>query len=85
MGRRTMGSSRVVPTAEATASSSRSSAVDFTPVLPVDHVADDPGNGAASGARYREDGLEYVSRLKSSMRPTSKSGTLLSCCAERLR
>jgi hypothetical protein len=67
---RTMGSSRVVPTAEAMASSSRSSVVDFTPVLPVNHVADDPGDGAASGARYREDGQEYVSHLTSSMRST---------------
>jgi hypothetical protein len=59
--------------------------MDFTPVLPVDHADDDPDNGAASGAHYREDGQKYVSHLSSFLSPTVKSRTLLSCCAERSR
>jgi hypothetical protein len=66
MGQRTAGSARVVPAAEAEASScSSSSAVIFTPVVPVDHVADDRESGAASSARYREEGQECVSHLPS--------------------
>jgi hypothetical protein len=66
MGRRTAGGARVVPAAEATASScSSSSAVVFTPVVPIDHVAEDRDSGAASSARYREEGQECVSHLPS--------------------
>jgi hypothetical protein len=36
----------------------------FTPVLPVDNVAD---SGTASSARYQEDGQEYDSNLSSSV------------------
>ena len=62
MGQQTAGGARVVPAAEATASScSSSSAVVFTPVVPIDHVADDRESGAASSARYREEGQECVS------------------------
>jgi hypothetical protein len=60
MGRRT--AARVVPTAEPTASTcSSKSALVFTPLVPVEHVADDRESGAASNSRYREDGQEYVS------------------------
>jgi hypothetical protein len=68
MGRRT---ARVVPTADSTASSSNSSAVVFTPVLPVDHAA---RSGAASSAHYRDDGDEYVSHPPSSMRSNVNTG-----------
>jgi hypothetical protein len=64
MGRRIAGGAWAVPTAEATTSSSRSSALVFTPVLPVDNVAD---SGTASSARYQEDGQEYDSNLSSSV------------------
>jgi hypothetical protein len=71
MGRRTAGGARVVPAAEATASScSSSSAVVFTPVVPIDHVADDRDSGATSSARFRDDVQEYVSHFSSSMRST---------------
>jgi hypothetical protein len=60
MGRRT--AARAVPTAEPTASTcSNNSVVAFTPVVPIEHVADDVESGAASSARCREDGHEYVS------------------------
>jgi hypothetical protein len=66
MGQRTAGGSRVVPVAEAKESScSSSSAVVFTPVVPIDHVADDRESGGTSSARYREEGQEYVSHLPS--------------------
>ena len=59
MGRRT--AARVVPTADPTASTcSNNSAVVFTPVVPIEHVADDRESGAASSARCREDDQEYV-------------------------
>jgi hypothetical protein len=64
MGRRNAGGTRVVLAAEANASScSSSSAVIFTPVVPIDHVADNQESGAASSARARarEDGQEYAS------------------------
>jgi hypothetical protein len=62
MGRRT--AARVVPTADPTASTcSYNSAVVFTPVVPIEHVADDRESGAASTARCREDGQEYVLHL----------------------
>jgi hypothetical protein len=80
MGRRTAGGARVVPVAEATASSCSSSlAVVFTPVVPVVHVADDRDSGAASSARYR-DGHEYVSHLPSSMGSIVTSETLRFVC-----
>ena len=60
MGRRT---ARLVPTADSTVSSSSSSAVVFTPVVPADDVAD---SGPTSSARYREYGREYDSHLPSS-------------------
>jgi hypothetical protein len=64
MGRRTAGVARMVPAAEANAPScSSSSAVLFTPVVPVDHVAGDRESGAS--ARYWDDGQEYVSHLRS--------------------
>ena len=60
MGRRT--AARVIPTAEPTASTySNNSAVVFTPVVPVDRVADDCESAAAYSARCREDGHGYVS------------------------
>ena len=65
MDRRT--AARVVPTAEPTASTwSSDSAVVFTPVVPIEHGADDRQSGAASSARYREDGQEYASHLQAS-------------------
>ncbi len=67
MDRRT--AARVVPTAEPTASTcSSNSALIFTPVIPVEHVADDRESGAASSSRYREVGQEYVSHPPSPMR-----------------
>ena len=80
MDRRT--AARVVPTAEPTASTcSNNSAVVFTPVVPVDHVADNRESGAASSARCREDGHEYVSHPAepggAPHRSSLKSGTLL--------
>ena len=69
MGRRT---GRVVPTAEPTASTcSNNSAVVFTPVVPVDHAADDVESGAASSARCREDDHEYVSHPRAGWRAPS--------------
>ena len=66
MDQQTTGGTRVVPAAEAYASScSSSSAVFFTPIVPIDHVADDRESGAASSARFREEGQEYVSHLPS--------------------
>jgi hypothetical protein len=83
MGRRT--AARVVPTAEPTASTcSNNSAVVFTPVVPVDHVADDVESGAASSARCREDCHEYVSHPRAGGAPhrsSPKSGTLLFLCS----
>ena len=64
MGRQIAGGAWAVPTAEATASSSRSSALVFTPVLPVDNVAD---SGATSSARYQKDGQGYEPHLSSSV------------------
>jgi hypothetical protein len=76
MGRRT--AARVVPTAEVTASvPSSNSALVFTHVVPVDPIGDDRESGAASRARGREDGKEYVSRPPSPMRSSLKSGTFL--------
>ena len=73
MDRRT--AARVVPTAVPTASTcSSDSAVVFTPVVPVDHVADDRQSGAASSARCREDGQEYVSQPRALCIPVCKGG-----------
>ena len=79
MDRRT--AARVVPTAEPTASTcSSNSAVVFTPVVPVEHVADDRESGAASSSRYvsssryREDGQEYVSQPRDPCIPVCKVG-----------
>ena len=59
MGRRT--AARVVPTADLTsATCSNNSAVVFTPVVPIEHVAEDRESGAASTARCREDDQECV-------------------------
>ncbi len=69
MGRRT---GRVVPTAEPTASTaSNNSAVVFTPVVPVEHVADNRESGAASSTRCREDDHEYVSHPRAGRRASS--------------
>jgi hypothetical protein len=71
MGRRT--AARVVPTAEpAPSTCSSNSAVVFTPVVPVEHVADDRESGAASNARYREDryGQAYVLPLPAPPAPS---------------
>ena len=63
MGRRT--AARVVPTAEAAALvCSSSSALVFTPVVPVDSVGDDRESGAAPRARDQEDGKQYVLRVR---------------------
>ena len=80
MGRRT--AARVVPTAVPTGSTcSSDSAVVFTPVVPVDHVADNRESGTASSARCRKDGHEYVSHPAepggAPRRSSLKSGTLL--------
>ena len=85
MGRRTGGGARVVPNSVPATSSSSNSAVVFTPLVPIDHVADDRESGTAaaldlfspSSARYREDGKEYVSLHPSRMRLSLKSGSLL--------
>ncbi len=70
MGRRT--AARVVPTAEPTASTcSNNSAVVFTPVVPVEHGADDRQSGAASSARCREDDHECVSHPRAGRRAPS--------------
>ena len=75
MGRRTAAS--VVPTAELTAPTcSSNSALVFTPLVPVEHVADDRESGAASNSRYQEDDQEYVSHPPSPMRSSLQSGTL---------
>ncbi len=76
MGRRT--AARVIPTAEVTASVlSSNSALVFTHVVPVDPIGDDRESVAASRARGREDGKEYVSRPPSPMRSSLKRGTFL--------
>jgi hypothetical protein len=63
MGRRT--AARVVPTADLTSSTcSSNSAIVFTPVVPVEHVAENQESGAASSSRCREDGQEYVLHLR---------------------
>jgi hypothetical protein len=88
MDRRT--AARVAPTAEPTASTcSSDSAVIFTPVVPVDHVADDRESGAASSARCREDGQAYVahppSRAARPVVPVRKVGGCFFFCAARSR
>jgi hypothetical protein len=91
MGRRTAGVARGVPAAVANEPScSSSSAVVFTPVGPVDHVAQSGAeqgkgevpllylveSGAASSKCYRDDGEEEVSQLPSPMRSDVKNRML---------
>jgi hypothetical protein len=71
----------VVPTADLTSSTcSNNSAVVFTPVvpdrLPIEHVADDRESGAASSARCREGGQEYVSHPPEPHAVLCENGTL---------
>ena len=66
MSRRAGGGARVVPNLVPATSSSSNLAVVFTPLVPIDHVADDGESGTAaalglfppSSVRYREDGKE---------------------------
>ena len=63
---------RVIPTDEPKTAPLSHSAAVFTPVVPVDHAADDPESGAfgpalaAASASSNADAQAYVSRLQAS-------------------